>query len=244
VTPVIAPGVIVKSQESETSQDRPPVTVETIQPDQEPYIAKADDAAHRGEERSQDIQIKGKAVYTQKSVLDLFKAYIGPRTPKALMALFEQDSLIGCRQEPPLVLSDGKSLARVSFITPVEQKSSPDVALIGASMVSMERDRENSNTWIALVRPNQNVTEAKMTISLNDAAIVIPLTVAPKVDISVRAGMVTEEDFDLYLKGFDKKKSHGRDLNGDNKSNYLDDYIFTANYLAAIKAYKRPASLR
>ena len=247
VTPVIAPGIVIKTPESGTSQqDKQPVTTgEAGQPAQEPSIAKAYDSARKGPETSTDPPIREKAVYTQKSVLDLFKDYSGPRTPKALLALFEQEPMIGCRQEPSLVLSDGIALAKVAFLAPAEQKSSPDVALIGASLVSLERDRENSNTWIATVRPHRNVIEAKIIMPLKDIAMVIPLTVAPKVNISLKTtGKVTEEDFNLYLKDSGRKRSQGRDLNGDGRTDYLDDYIFTANYLANLKTRGRAASLK
>jgi hypothetical protein len=46
---------------------------------------------------------------------------------------------------------------------------------------------------------------------------------------------MTEEDFNRYLKERETAKSPQFDLNIDGKRDYLDDYIFTANYLEDIK---------
>jgi hypothetical protein len=55
-----------------------------------------------------------------------------------------------------------------------------------------------------------------------------------KTDIALsKRGAVTEEDFKLFLKDRGTLKSPKYDLNGDGKRDYLDDYIFTANYIVA-----------
>jgi hypothetical protein len=62
----------------------------------------------------------------------------------------------------------------------------------------------------------------------------IPLTVAPKLRMDlIGSGKGSEEDFALFLKTRGTDKAPKFDLNGDRKRDYLDDYIFTANYLVA-----------
>jgi hypothetical protein len=149
------------------------------------------------------------------------------------MDLFERDLLIGCSQDPYPVLSDGRATARVTFIAPAGLRTAPDVALIGATLVSLERDQENTNSWIAVVKPHLNEIEVKMTISFVDMTIVLPLTVAPKVNITSHlSGKVSEADFALYLERTGEQHRSGRDLDRDGEVNYRDDYIYTANYLA------------
>ena len=233
--PVVGPGVVVPRQESVPApQDGQPAVPPVAEPpSREPQVAKADDAGRRDSRRPPASEPSGKAVFTQKSVLDLFREHRGPRTPEALTALFRQDQLIGCRQEPLPVLSDGRATARIAFIAPADLKGSPDIALIGATLVTLERDRENTNTWIAVVRPHRNALEAKLTVSLTDTAMVIPLAVAPKAVLDPKKkGPLNEKDFAGYLKAAPGKRPPGRDVNGDGRQDYLDDYIFTANYLA------------
>ena len=60
-----------------------------------------------------------------------------------------------------------------------------------------------------------------------DQTRVYPLTIAPRITAAkAKKIFKTEQDFDRYLSG------QKRDLNNDQKINYLDDYIVTANYLA------------
>lgn len=63
----------------------------------------------------------------------------------------------------------------------------------------------------------------------------IPLTVAPAIPAESKIGKkgkLTEADFILFLKERGTEKAPRFDLNGDGKRDYLDDYIFTANFIA------------
>jgi hypothetical protein len=236
VSPLVAPGGIITAPESDVRpQEIPPVVLrEPVQPGQEPPVTTTDVTARRDPDRVPGPATREMAVFTQKSALDLFREYRGPRTPKDLIALFKRDVLIGCRQEPSPFVSDGKKALKVIFIAPAVRNGTPDIALLDAALVSLERDRENTNTWIAVVRPKRNALEVKLTVHLPDIAMVIPLAVAPQTKVDLDgSGTVTEADFALYLKRVGEKGQAGRDLNSDGAVTYLDDFIFTANYLRA-----------
>jgi hypothetical protein len=173
-------------------------------------------------------------IFAQKSVLERFQEYKGERTAGSFISLFEQESFIGFRQEPPIALSDGKSLVKVTFISTPGNKTSSDVAVMGARLVSMKKDPDNTNTWIVELMPKKGGYRASLTVSQGEMVMVYPLTIAPNVDL-IKSGTTTEENFNRYLKERGTAKSPQFDLNNDGKRDYLDDYIFTANYLEDIK---------
>jgi len=232
-------GTIAGTAETGTSLKdiSPAVFPEPAPPRPGLHDARSTEIARRGPVPAADPAPRAKkVVVAQKSVLERFEEHTGSRTPQALIGLFEQAPLFGCQQEPSVVLADGKATAKVSFIAPAEMRGVPDVAVMNASLVSIERDRENTNTWVATVQPHRGSTEARMIISLPDKTLIIPLTVAPKVLLpSGASGAVTEREFAAYLGGDGGKGTPGSDLNGDGIVNHLDYFIYTANYLAGLQ---------
>ncbi len=77
---------------------------------------------------------KKKSIYRQPSVLERFRDYRGDRTPAAFIALFDQKQSIGFRQDPPVVLSDGKAIVRLLFVSTPEWENISDVALTGGRL--------------------------------------------------------------------------------------------------------------
>jgi hypothetical protein len=205
---------------------RPSVPTETTpaQGDQL-ALARSSDAPQKGK----DAAAAAKAVYQQTSILERFRTYPGERTPAALVALFNNESMIGARQEPPVALSDGKSTVRFVFVSSPGTKTSSDIAVIGAKLLSLKRDPDNTNTWIVDLLPERGAYQASVAVPLGELKMIFPITIAPKIDIRAgHRGTVTVTDFERYL------KERGRDLNKDGKRDDTDDFIFTANYLSAV----------
>lgn len=174
-----------------------------------------------------------KMTYTQKSVLDRFYEYKGERSAKKFTALFEQDGMIGFRQDPAAALSDGTSLVHITFIAPAGIRKTPEVSLKGATLVSVKKDPNNTNTWVVSVKPDAGEYAASLTIPQENVTMVYPVIVAPKADVDLnKSGTVTEEDFTLFLKERGTEKKPKFDLNKDGKRDAVDDYVFTANYLS------------
>jgi hypothetical protein len=133
-----------------------------------------------------------------------------------------------------VVVADGKNIVQVTFISDPVKKEASDLAVSNAKLVSLKKDQDYSNTWIVELKPEKDALQASLTVFMEKLTIVYPLTVAPARDIDLdKSGKVTEADFALFLgkRGTEKKPEF--DLNGDGKRDYLDDYIFTANFLAA-----------
>ena len=81
--------------------------------------------------------------------------------------------------------------------------------------------------------PEPRTYEATISIPRNNQWNVIPLAVAPPVDVNIDRSdnRLTDVDFNLYLKDKGTAKAPRSDLNGDGRRDYIDDYIFTANYI-------------
>jgi len=182
-----------------------------------------------------------KTVYRPPAVLERFRDYRGERTPAALMALFDQQQMIGFRQDPPVVLSDGKAVVRLRFVSTPERENISDVALSGGRILAAMKDPEATNTWIIEVIPEKGTDEMAMALFQRGVLMVFPVAVAPPVNIDLnKSGDVTEEDFRIFL--HDRSAPPVSDLNGDGIRDFRDDYLFTANYLALGPASEKRAT--
>ena len=169
-----------------------------------------------------------------KSVLEQFRSYQGPKTPQSLVAIFSQSAQQGIRQEPPVVLSDGSSKVTLVITLPSSGKDAPSFALADAQLVSLKM--EGGSTWIVEALPSKGAYIATVRMLHDGVMTEIPLTVAPPLPEGAKNGKgggLSEADFNLFLRGAGKAKAPLYDLNGDARRDYIDDYIFTANYIVA-----------
>ncbi len=193
----------------------------------------AESASSAGEPASRATTTT-RRIYGQKSVLERFQEYRGPRTAEAFIALFEQDSLSLCHQDPPIAIADGKTPIRVTFVSAPGKKSAADIAVMGARMRSLKEDPDTTNTWIAEIVPEKGEYRVSLAVSQGPAMMVCPLTISPRVAPDrAPSGTVTKADLDRYISVRGKAAAAGRDMNRDGKQDYVDDYIITANYLSA-----------
>jgi hypothetical protein len=176
-------------------------------------------------------------IYAPKSVLQLFREYSGKRNADAFLALFNQESPVGCHQDPLVALSDGIATVSVTFLSPPGNLVPSDLAVTGADLLSVTRDRNNTNTWIAKLLPHKGTYQASFAVFLGDLKIIYPLAVAPKVRIAKEnSGRMTKSQFERHFSTQKPGPAPSPDLNGDGKQDYMDDFIFTANYLSAVHA--------
>jgi hypothetical protein len=168
-----------------------------------------------------------------KSVLERFREFKGEKTPQALIALFT--SADG-RQDPPIVLSDGKTTVKVVLELHSNAEDN-NFLLDGASLISLTK--KEGDYWIAELLPEKNTAEATVSVPRNNRWHVAPLTVSPPREAAMgwSSGKPAEADFKLYLYLRERgtAKAPRFDLNGDGRCDYVDDYIFAANYLARQK---------
>jgi hypothetical protein len=172
------------------------------------------------------------------SVLERFRTHQGEKTPETLIALFTKEISPSIRQEPAIVISDGKEVVRVTVDVSTVKGASTSFALTGAKMVSLKRE-DDLSVWVLETLPQADALKAAVTLMNSSSIIEFPLTIVPP------AGVVTSNraDFEVFLKD-SGSKAPKYDLNGDGRHDYQDDYIYTAHYLiktgAAEKNTKKP----
>ena len=257
VVPLLVPAVIIAGQtdapdqgkeQKETSRAEehdahPAAPTSAENPAALPLTAAGGDADAAVAKNATPSEAKGaKQIYSQKSILEQFQEYRGARTAAAFIAIFRQESMIGVQQYPSIAISDGESPVKVRFVSSPGERTASDVAIMGARLISLKRDPDNTNTWIAQLVPEKGACRASLGISQGNLKMIYPLIVAPKADVHrARTGSVSESDFTLYLNSRRTAGSSPADLNRDGRQDYVDDYIFTANYLEAVETAQRRA---
>jgi len=178
---------------------------------------------------------------TYKSVLERMKERAGAGTPQSLTALFNPEPGQIVQQEPAILIADGESIVALRVELPLSLKETPSFSLRKASMVSLHQNDDGS--WLIQARPHKNSIESHLSVNCDGGTVLFPLVVAPPIDPAlVNRGNPTESALSGYLKSKETGPGGGLDLNGDGKIDYVDDYIFTANFLAGQKDSKLKAT--
>jgi hypothetical protein len=174
------------------------------------------------------VEPERKKIKMYQSVLERFKDFKGKKTPKTLMALFQEKE--ANQQDPPVVLSNGK--ATVKIVLELDSRGNNNNFLLdGVSLVSLKN--KEKDLWVLELLPDSMTYEATVSVPRNNQWYVVPLTVAPPMDVNISSAndRLTETDFKRFLKEQGTAKAPRFDLNKDGRRDYVDDFIFTANYL-------------
>lgn len=116
----------------------------------------------------------------KESVLDRFRAFSGKKTLTALEGLFTRwDPVFS--QNPAVVLSDGKTIARITLRLQGRAGDPPIFSISGGHCVSATMT--NSGIWILEILPNQGSLSTSVTVAFPGQMTEYPLTVAPPMDI-------------------------------------------------------------
>lgn len=168
-----------------------------------------------------------------QSVLERFRLFQGEKTLESLTALFHREGATFFSQTPPIGIADGKSSVKL-LIRQVAGDKTPTFAFNSSRFVSLAKTGDAE--WEVEVRPNKGVVRSSVTMRSGDVVQVLPLTVTPRADIALTgSGEITEADFQLFLKERGTESAPRYDLNGDGTRDYVDDYIFSANYLLKVQ---------
>lgn len=175
------------------------------------------------------VEPEKKKINMYQGVLERFREFKGTKTPNALMALFAMGEA-ATKQDPPIVLSNGKDTVKILLELDSKGKNN-NFLLDGVSLVSLKN--KEKDVWVLELLPDQKTCEATVSVPRDNQLFIIPLTVAPPLDVASGdfAKGLSEADFNRYLREKGTVKAPRFDLNRDGRRDYIDDFIFTANYL-------------
>lgn len=207
-----APNPAVPADTGDMQTDR---SAEQSQPSGKP----APDA--KAEESPQRIVYKG--------VLDRFKSYTGSKSFSAIIEFFTKKVAKTINQEPALVISDGKSKATLTIDIPARIDSSPNFAVNGGRLLSLRQDKQSKNRWIVDVLPEAGSIMVSVTIMAGVDEFEFSLAVSPPLAAAIT---LDEQGWNRFLKEVGTSKAPLHDFNNDGVRDYIDEYIFVANYLS------------
>lgn len=159
------------------------------------------------------------------SVLERFRTHTGPRTPAALKALFDAPVAADTLQLPSIALSDGAATVVISVAVDTPDNRAPNVAFNGAQLISLTRSQADG--WSIEALPAAGTLKASLILLTGSGTREIPLTVSPTLP---KETDLSEPGFVAFLRSAATTQPEF-DLNGDGRRDYVDEYIFTANYL-------------
>ena len=231
--PVEPPPAVVQEPSALSPVEQPsPAAVEGEEDEYEPHSPPVS-SLPSGPVPAAGASERDQKYVVHRGVLERFREYKGERSPKALMALFDEHVAAFASQHPPICLSDGNMTLKVLVELPESGNHAPNFALRGASLKSLKR--QGDNRWMIEAAPEPGRVEATLTIVNGEKVVDYSFTISPRVDVNVdRKGAADEVDFSLFLSKVGTDSSPAYDLNGDGRRDYVDDYIYTANYLLAV----------
>lgn len=161
------------------------------------------------------------------SVLDQFSDYSGKPDLDAYKKLFDRPFL-PIQQIPKIAITDGTSTIKV--VLPINSEGhSPGVSIGNGKLISLKREGKQ---WSVEIAPVRNSLYTTLYLSMGNEMTVIPLTVAPPLPLLAP----DEEEFRKLL----QQGESIPDVSGDEVSTYVDDYIYTANYLVTFQGRTAP----
>ncbi len=162
------------------------------------------------------------------SVSERFQQYGGSKKLSVMATLFNKKVSQTISQEPPILLSDGRSKAVLTIDIPARITLSPNFAVNGGTLVSFKQDQQNKLRWNVEVLPAAGTGKMTVTILAGAEEFEYPLTVAPPVKTVLS---LDELGWNTFLKEVGTAEAPLHDLNKDGVRDYLDEFIFVANYL-------------
>lgn len=155
-----------------------------------------------------------------ESALERFRKYEGERNFREMTDLFKASLVGGLRQTPEIAISDGSSPVRLA-IADGNGDRQPSFAISNARL--LWSGPGEGGGWLVDILPKRGSWEVRLLALFGDTVVEIPLTVVPPIPLNLGG---SEDDSE-------GENSPLFDLNGDGIRDYIDDYIFTASFIAS-----------
>jgi hypothetical protein len=212
------------------SQPAPAPSSPTPATDGEPPAIKIADQSPPSDKPAADVKpVETPQYVVYQGISDRFKLYNGSKKLSAIALLFNKEVVQTIHQEPAIVLSSGQNKATLTVDIPARISSSPNVAVSGGKLVSFKQSKQVKGRWTVEVLPKAGSVKVTMTIIAGAEEFEYPLTVAPPIKTALT---LDESGWNRFLKEVGTAKAPLHDFNNDGVRNYMDEFIFVANYLA------------
>lgn len=165
-----------------------------------------------------------------KGVLDRFKQFGGVKKLTGMTELFNKKVALSIQQVPEVLLSDGKNKATLTIdLSDRIIGASTNFATNGGKLISFKQNPQIKGRWVVEIIPENSRLDVVLTIITEGEELDYPLTVAPIIKTTLP---IDEVGWNRFIKEIGTKKVPLHDFNNDGIRNYIDEYIFVANFLA------------
>jgi hypothetical protein len=241
-TPTYLGTVTLPTDQQQRADSQPPQTATAPVYASEPPAARTAESSKPSEKTASNAKAEESPQYVHyKSIADRFKAYAGKKQLSQMAQLFEKKVAQHIQQNPAIVISNGKSKALLTVDIPARINSSPNFAVNGGTLISFKQDNKDKGRWIVEVVPETGSLTVPVTVIAGSEEFEYPLTLAPPVKTTLT---LDEKGWNRFLKEVGTAKAPLHDLNNDGVRDYLDEYIFVANYLANKGVSAKPAEVK
>lgn len=245
--PYMVGGTLTLPPEMQTDEKKQAPTPTLLPDNHEPQVEQADTPPppEREQHETKDAAKAPAAEVTAPkpitSGLERFRVFQGEKSLATLSALLKTDADDIFTQLPAAALADGKTTLTL-FIAMNTGDKAPNFAFTSARFVSVNHTEKG---WELEVKPEKDALNASVTMLYDGHSQDIPLTVAPKAAlVAGTARPVSEADYQMFLKERGTPEKPKFDLNGDGKRDYIDDYIYTVNYLVKLEEQARKSGTK
>lgn len=231
--------VTLPSEQQQRTDSQPAISTTVPVNSEEPAAAKSVEQPHPSDKPAADAKPEETPQYVIfKGIIDRFRQYNGSKKLTDMAALFDKKVAQSISQEPSILLSDGHSKATLAIDIPVRSTSSPNFAVNGGTLVSFKQNQQSRGRWIVEVLPETGAPRVTVTIIAGAEEFEFPLTVAPPVKTVLT---LDESGWEKFMKEVGTTGAPIYDFNNDGVRDYMDEFIFVANYLAGKSTPVKPA---
>lgn len=166
----------------------------------------------------------------ENSVLERFRTYNGQRNLDELVKLFTPSATAIVRQQPLVAISDGRATIVIAAKISTSEDRAINFSLEKATLVSVRKLK--TDEWEIKAIPEKNVFDMALLVKTDSGVVRYPLTVSPPLPVEI---VPSEQFFINWLNLKDSEPgATSLDLNQDGRHDYIDDYIYTANYMSKL----------
>jgi len=153
--------------------------------------------------------------------------------------LFSQPAGSIVRQLPAIALSDGSTAVIIAARITAPEGRAISFSLEGATLLATKKIKESE--WELKALPDKGAVTMTLLVMNGKETSSYPLTVAPGLPPGID---LSTQGFEEFLASKTDSGQTAMDLNNDGRRDYLDEYIFAANFLAQQRVTGRDKSAR